>query len=267
MPIINFNNSRTFTVSEGMLRDDNNNNETYTLLSKDSILSKTTTLFRRSIQVIGRSCVVSNSINSTSTASGKYLVENYKFTFTGELTITENCIINSKSSSKDWTFINEANISLPLSCSINSSLINCGSVNLHSSKAKMITLKENRMQILKREHTKEKKATLTKDDFLTNPFNSENLSIHNVWSRSVGGITFYKWIIIGIATIATMILGIWCYCRISKTVDQTEKTTNIEMKIIYQTDMPAYMHPEAQIKTPDAPPPVTAHKRISPNIR
>ena len=31
--------------------------------------------------------------------------------------------------------------------------------------------------------------------------------------------------------------------------------------------MPAYMHPEAQIKTPDAPPPVTAHKGTSPNIR
>ena len=63
-----------------------------------------------------------------------------------------------------------------------------------------------------------------------------------------------------------MALGIWCYCRISKTVDQTEKTTNIEMKTIYQTDMPTYMHPEAQIKTPDAPPPRTAHKGTSPNI-
>ena len=131
----------------------------------------------------------------------------------------------------------------------------------------MITLKENRMKILKREHTEEKKATLTKNDYLTNPFTSNDLTIHNVWNRPLGGITVYQWIIIGVATIAASALGLWCYCTSSKTTDQTKKSTNIEMKNFYNTEMPAYMHPEAQHKTPEAPPPPTANKGTSPNIR
>ena len=126
------------------------------------------------------------------------------------------------------------------------------------------------MKILKREHIEEKKPTLTKNDYLTNPFTSNDLTIHNVWNRPIGGITVYQWIIIGIATITASALGLWCYCRTSKTsktADQTEKSTNIEMKNYYNSEMPAYLHPETQHKTPDAPPPPTANKGTSPNVR
>ena len=156
IPIINFNQSKVFKIDQGLLKEYSDKN-TYTLLSQDSVLSKETTLFKRKIQIIGCSCTVANSVNSSSTSSGNYLVENYKFTFFGQLTLTETCIVNGKNSTKDWTFTNEANISLPLTCSIKSDLINCGSVNVKSSKAKIITLKENRMKILKREHIEEKR--------------------------------------------------------------------------------------------------------------
>ena len=39
------------------------------------------------------------------------------------------------------------------------------------------------------------------------------------------------------------------------------------MENFYNTEMPAYMHPEAQHKTPEVPPPPTANKGTSPNIR
>ena len=148
VPIIDFNQSKVFKTDQGLLKE-YSDKDTYTLLSQDSVLSKEITLFKRKIQIIGSSCSVANSVNSSSTPSGNYLVENYKFTFSGQLTLTETCFINGKNNTQDWTYTNEANISLPLTCSIKSDLINCGSVNIKSSKAKIITVKENRMKIWK----------------------------------------------------------------------------------------------------------------------
>ena len=176
-----------------------------------------------------------------------------------------------------WTILStavqlilETNISLPLTCSIKSDLINWGSINIKSAKTKTITLKDNRMKIWKREHIEERRATLTKDDFLINPLTSKNLTIRNVWSHPLGGITIYQWIIIAIAAIAILALGFWYYCRgpkIPRTTKQQEKSTNIEMKNYFGSETPTYLHPEAQHKTPDAPPRPTTDKGTSPNIK
>ena len=146
IPIVDFNQSKVFQTDQGLLKE-YSDKDTYTLLSQDSILSQNVTLFKRKIQIIGRSCTVANSVNSSSTSSGNYLVENYKFTFFGQLTITETCIIDGKKKDNKWVFTNEANISLPLTCSIQSYLINCGLINIKSSKAKIFNLKENQMKI------------------------------------------------------------------------------------------------------------------------
>ena len=109
------------------------------------------------------------------------------------------------------------------------------------------------MQILQRENTEQKKATLTQADYVTNPFDAGNFSNHNIWGKSIGGFTFYKWVIIGGATILVLAVGIWCYCKLAKIKNQSDTTTNIEMKTLFHSDMPTYMHPETQIKTPNCP--------------
>ena len=157
IPIINFNNSIDYRIKDGQLKEVNNENRTYTLLSKDSILSTITTLFGRSIQVVGRSCVIATNVSSSSTPTNNFLVEQYSFRFQGELIMTENCPVNGKIISVDWKFYNTANFTLPLSCSLNSSLINCGSVNLYSAGSRKITLKETRMQIIKRTNIEQKR--------------------------------------------------------------------------------------------------------------
>ena len=111
---------------------------------------------------------------------------------------------------------------------------------------------------------------MTKDDFLTNPLTSKNLTIRTVWNHPLGGVTIYQWIIIAIAAIAASALGIWCYCRAPKTprtAKQQEKSTNIEMKNYFGSETPTYLLPEAQHKTPDAPPRPTTDKGRSPNIK
>ena len=68
--------------------------------TQDSIFSKTTKMFGQQTNVIGRSCVVDKSINSSSTPSGNFLFENYEFKFVGEITLTENCPQNGSIISK-----------------------------------------------------------------------------------------------------------------------------------------------------------------------
>ena len=53
VPVIRFNSSRTFSVRDSLLKEASDNGISHTLLSEDSILSKTTTLFGRKIQIMG----------------------------------------------------------------------------------------------------------------------------------------------------------------------------------------------------------------------
>ena len=126
------------------------------------------------------------------------------------------------------------------------------------------------MKIWKREHIEERRATLTKDDFLTQPITAKDLTIHNVWSHPLGGISVYQWIIIAIASMAILALGFWYYCRkpkYSQAPIQEEKSNKFEMKAYFGSQTPTYMHPEAQHTSPEAQPRPTSDRGTSPNIK
>ena len=76
VPIIKFNSRTYFKINNGLLQQSSNNESTYTLLSMDSIFSKSTKMFGQQTNVIGRSCIVDKSINSSSTTTGNFLFEN-----------------------------------------------------------------------------------------------------------------------------------------------------------------------------------------------
>ena len=76
IPVIQFNSSTRFTVKDGLLKESSTSDSSHTLLSKDSVISKATDLFGRKIQVIGRSCIVDYTVNSSSFTSGSFLFEN-----------------------------------------------------------------------------------------------------------------------------------------------------------------------------------------------
>jgi hypothetical protein len=251
---VDFSRSRTFKSENGLLKDSNTNN-TYTLISEDAILSKEITLFKRNIQIVGRTCSVDNSINSSSAISGSYLIENFRFTFVGELTLKETCLINGTNTSQDWTFKQEANISLPLTCGIESKLINCGAIKIHSDKTRTFTLKDHRMKIWKRQHIEEEKATLTEEDFETQPVTAMDLTIQNVWTHPLGGVSVYQWTIIIITIAIILAIGLWCYCKKPnppQTPVQEAKSNSIEMKAYFGPGTPTHLHPEAQHPHPEA---------------
>ena len=124
VPHIKFNSRLNFKLNNGLLQRSHSNESTYTLLSQDSIFSKATKMFGQQVHVIGRTCKVDKSINSSSIPTGNLLFENYIFHFDGEITLTENCPHNGSIVSKQWTFNSTAQIILPLVCSLNSTKIN-----------------------------------------------------------------------------------------------------------------------------------------------
>ena len=154
-------------------------------------------MFGQQTNVIGRSCVVDKSINSTSTPSGNFLFEHYEFNFIGEITLTENCPQNGSIVSQHWTFNSTATIILPLVCSLNSTRINCGSVSLHSSQTEEIKLEQHCMQVIIKENFEETKVQLNETSFIRS---SDPVKI----VKKSPIITFMesnKWIIIGLGLV------------------------------------------------------------------
>ena len=113
------------------------------------------------------------------------------------------------------------------------------------------------MKIWKREHIEEERATLTEEDFATQPISAKDLTIQNIWSHPLGGISVYQWTIIVIVSTGILIIGLWCYCRTpkySQAPTQEGKSNNFELKAYFGPQTPTHMHPEAQHPSPVAPP-------------
>ena len=185
----------TLTISDGTIKPKDNKTSAYTLISEDATISKVTNLFGRKIKVIGRKCTVDSSVNSTSTPTGNYLYDQFAFVFSGSLTLTETCPSENGSISEQWEFNQTAHIRLPISCSIQSLLINCGSVPLHHSETKQIQLANHRMTIIRRTDDDEKHAALYASNY------TQSTEIETVtetgWNKQFSGLKPHFWIIIG----------------------------------------------------------------------
>ena len=114
IPTINFNSKKTFTSHKWRLHRNPRNSNRYTLLSEESVLSMPTTLFGQKIQIIGRTCEIVGTINSSTFPSGNLLIEKFKFVFKGKITITETCHVNGKKISATNSLRSEAIITLPI---------------------------------------------------------------------------------------------------------------------------------------------------------
>lgn len=62
---------------DGRLQYKYKNDSTYILISQDAVLSQSNKMFNQDIHVIGRTCTIHKSINSTSSSTGNALFENF----------------------------------------------------------------------------------------------------------------------------------------------------------------------------------------------
>ena len=158
-------------------------------------------MFGQETHVIGRTCEVDKTVNSSSVSTGNFLLENYEFIFDGEITVTENCPYNGSIVSQNWTFNNTAKIILPLVCSQNSTKINCNSLALHSRQTEEIHLEQHRMQVIIQENFEETKAQLSATSFIRSSSPIETINSSPILSF----MDSQKWIFIGIGVLITAI--------------------------------------------------------------
>ncbi len=83
----------------------------------------------------GRSCEVSNKIETEVEKTGDFLTDRFRFYFNGTIVVKETCMTSKGTVSTDWTFTKEAHVELPVSCSLESEDLhnhNCNEDTGHS---------------------------------------------------------------------------------------------------------------------------------------
>ena len=63
----------------------------YNIIPAEAILSKETTLFGENIQVTGRSCEISDEVDTEVEETGDFLTDIFRFSFNGSIKIKETC--------------------------------------------------------------------------------------------------------------------------------------------------------------------------------
>ena len=165
VPVINHRSRRVVVTREGRIFPKFGDNSRYILLSSNSMLSKRTKLFESSARIVGKSCSIHVSVNATVSPSPNPLFEDYHFLLPGNLTITETCLNNSTNPSKEWIISSDTKIRLPLSCSLQSTLINCNSIPIQSGDKQVVHFSNHRMRIIE-QHWNEEKLNFNESIFV-----------------------------------------------------------------------------------------------------
>jgi len=202
-PVLNHRSRLELSWTNGRFTHKNGNHSTYVLISQDAVLSKQTRLFGHDINVVGRVCKIHNSINATSKSSPDALFEIFKFEFNGTITVSEVCPSNGTFVSQTYNFTTHATLKLPLVCALQSSLINCDSVNIHSNTAKEIHPTKYRMEIIE-QHFEEEKININSTVFVRSKIYSDSSAM----SKSTPFLDQIKWPVIGLLAAVTFLIFI-----------------------------------------------------------
>jgi hypothetical protein len=117
----------------------------------------------------------------------------------------------------DWVFKNEAHIELPISCSITSDEIKCGSLKLTSNKVTTVEVGPIRMKKITKQNVGERTVRITGKVFRGN-FSTP--AVFQFKQKTMWGLSLFYWILIGSVAGAVLVLiiiaGI-CGYKLNKT--------------------------------------------------
>ena len=108
-------------------------------------------------------------------------VKDYHFLLPGNLTITETCHNNSTNPSKEWIISSDTIIRLPLSCSLQSTLINCNSIPIQSGDKQVVHFSNHRMKIIE-QHWNEEKLNFNESVFVQSKVEMDNSANESTFS-------------------------------------------------------------------------------------
>ena len=234
------------------------NQSFYVIMSQSTLLSKSQRMFGRSINVVGRSCKIHESVNASSIQSNDPLFEIFEFKFKGNLTFSETCHPKGIPSTINKTIFSYAKIKLPLTCSIRSEKINCQSVKFNSNRPEEIHILKHRMEVIE-EHFEELKININSTKFITiNPFTEIPSAFTTPLLEKV------KWpLIISLAAVTgIIILCLIGVCLVKKNI--TNPPTAGNNIIITNKSTSTNMSPLSTIVTPSCPPAETSISENAP---
>merc|ERR1712173_405792 len=203
IPVIDSLSVTEYESKDGKLIKVNNKPGFYNIIPSEAILSKKTTMFGETIQVTGRSCEVSNNVVTEVESTGDFLSDRLLFKFNGSITLTETCRTSNGVITSDWVFENEAYIELPISCSITSEEIKCGSLKLTSSKVTTVEVGPIRMKKIKKQNVGERTVRITGKVFRGN-FTTP--AVFQSKAKTFWGMSLFYWILIGSIAGAVLVL-------------------------------------------------------------
>merc|ERR1711984_64139 len=169
-----------YKSEDGKLIKINNKPGFYNIIPSEAILSKKTTMFGDTIQVTGRSCEVSNEVETQVEKTGDFLSDILMFRFNGSIKLTE-------------------------SCSISSEKIKCGSLKLTSSKMTTVEVGPIRMKKITKQNIGENTVKITEKVFRGN-FTTPKF--FQTQTNTFWGMSLFYWILIGSITGAVLVLVI-----------------------------------------------------------
>ena len=140
VPLINTKTIVRYRNMNGKLVNTNGRVDHYSIISNDAVFSKATNLLNQRLQVIGRSCEISNDVNSTVQSTVSMLLEHFTFYFSRNLTMKESCPTETGVITTDWIFYRTTSILLPVTCSLSSTKINCRALRMTSQKTKQVKI-------------------------------------------------------------------------------------------------------------------------------
>ena len=82
-PVIEQKSITKYKAIDGKLTKTNSRPGFYSVISAESLFSKTVTLFKENIQVAGRACEISETVNTTIHPTGDFLSDIFRFEFQG----------------------------------------------------------------------------------------------------------------------------------------------------------------------------------------
>ena len=218
---------------------------TFSVFSPSGLISTPTELFGERVQVVGRACEGANGVPVTAIPTLSFLVEQFWFQFNNTMKMNKTCLTSSGKVSKTWTFKEQAEIKLPIICSLSSKVINCGGTRFVTGKDRDISISSTRMEALSPTHFQERNlwanASLTiseEEDF------TESL-LDGIISGSTYGLSNYIWATLAggiLAAIGASCLG-YLKCNTSTaattTTPSTVPATNIQMNFTNTQEIPS----------------------------
>ena len=163
--------------------------------------------------------------------------------------------MNGTFNSQVWNFTSQAKLKLPLVCSLHSSIINCDSIKLHSSRTEEIHLSQYRMEVIE-QHLEEEKINTNSTIFVRSNIETDPTSL----PASTSLLEKIKWPLIGsLAAITSLIfLGLIIICLL-KNKSNSGVSVTISNAATSKNDSPICNNVAV---TPSAPPAIQVQRNV-----